>query len=107
MYYVRFKIHRIPRYFYSGNTAIAIWTDADDLTIDLILKNDTDEEKDESLYPPERIATFLVPHTKEMNETDEAEQLMESIKKMQRDGAAEIVIAKTMVGLCFGLIISQ
>ena len=39
--------------------------------------------------------------------TDEAEQLMESIKKMQRDGAAEIVIAKTMVGLCFGLIISQ
>ncbi|RHW33043.1 Spo0B domain-containing protein [Oceanobacillus profundus] len=40
-------------------------------------------------------------------ETDEAEQLMESIKKMQRDGAAEIVIAKTMVGLCFGLIISQ
>lgn len=74
VYYVRFKIHRIPRYFYSGNTAIAIWTDADDLTIDLILKNDTDEEKDESLYPPERIATFLVPHTKEMNETDEAEQ---------------------------------
>lgn len=40
-------------------------------------------------------------------EMDEAEQLMDDIKKMQKDEAAEIVIAKTMNGVSFGLIVSQ
>ena len=66
VYYFRFKIHRIPRYFYSGTSALQAWTEADDLQIDLILKN---EEEDENDNPPEKIATFVVPRTEEKEDS--------------------------------------
>lgn len=40
-------------------------------------------------------------------EAGEVEQLMNDIKKIHRDETAEMVIAKTMNGVSFGLIISQ
>lgn len=60
VYYLRFRVHKIPQYFYSGRLSSLIndFEAADILSINLILKNiDQDEEN----YPPENIGNFTVP----------------------------------------------
>lgn len=63
VYYLRFKIHQIPRYFYSGSRTAAevhmYGADADILNLQIILKND--DENDEEMVPPEIIGTCTVP----------------------------------------------
>ncbi len=62
VYYLRFKIHKIPQYFYSGSKTsdqVAAYADsADILNLQIILKNDTDDEEQD---PPEIIGTCTVP----------------------------------------------
>ncbi len=62
-YYIRFKIHKIPQYYYSGsagetnvNTYIG---DSDNLSISLVLKDEN--LNDWVSYPAELIDTFSVP----------------------------------------------
>lgn len=60
VYYLRFKIHKVPQYYYSGQTDLSyLYPQADVLNFKLLLKNQSqiDEEKD----PPEQIGTFVVP----------------------------------------------
>lgn len=66
VYYIRFKIHKIPKYFYSGSKTpaeVSMYVhDADNLNLQIILKNvqggaDIDEENN----PPEIIGTCNVP----------------------------------------------
>lgn len=63
VYYLRFKIHKVPQFYYSGWADIESrsysFSEADVLNFRLLLKNDdqTDEEK----TPPEQIGTFSVP----------------------------------------------
>ena len=59
VYYLRFKIHKVPQYYYSGWTNSFTFSQADVLNFRLLLKNDnwTDEE----INPPEQIGTFSVP----------------------------------------------
>ena len=60
VYYLRFRVHKIPQYFYSGRLSSLIndFEAADILSVNLILKNiDQDEEN----YPPENIGNFTVP----------------------------------------------
>ena len=60
VYYLRFKIHKVPLYYYSGwNLLSTSFSQADVLNFRLLLKNQTqiDEEED----PPEQIGTFTVP----------------------------------------------
>lgn len=62
VYYLRFKIHKIPQYFYSGSkgaTQVSSYQDADDLKLQILLKNS--EENDETVKPPEIIGTCFVP----------------------------------------------
>ena len=61
IYYLRFQIHKIPQYFYSGSKTapqVSMYQDADDLTLQILLKND---DQDETNNPPEIIGTCLVP----------------------------------------------
>ena len=63
VYYLRFQIHQIPKYFYSGSKTPAevdmYVTDADDLNLQILLKNK--DEDDEDSKPPEIIGTLHVP----------------------------------------------
>lgn len=62
VYYLRFTIHKIPQYFYSGSkTESEVQTymaDADTLNLQIILKND--EENDQETNPPEVVGTCVV-----------------------------------------------
>lgn len=62
VYYLRFQIHKIPQYFYSGSKTaaqVAMYVnDADNLNLQILLKND---DEDESTNPPEIIGTCSVP----------------------------------------------
>lgn len=62
VYYLRFKVHKIPQYFYSGSidsTQVNSYVDSDELRLQILLKNDG--EDDESTYPPEIIGSCSVP----------------------------------------------
>ena len=63
VYYLRFKVHRIPQYFYSGSktaTEAGMYVhDADNLNLQILLKNTNDI--DEESTPPEIIGTCTVP----------------------------------------------
>lgn len=63
VYYLRFQIHQIPKYFYSGSKTAAqvamYGADADNLNLQILLKNNG--EDDEETYPPEIIGTCTVP----------------------------------------------
>ena len=65
VYYLRFQIQKIPTYFYSGSkTPMQVnsyQADADNLNLQIILKNDDD---DEETTPPEVIGTCSVPQAK-------------------------------------------
>ncbi len=65
VYYLRFKIHRVPQYFYSGSKTAAETDmyihDADNLNLQILLKNTEDTDKDEETNPPEVIGTCSVP----------------------------------------------
>lgn len=66
VYYLRFQIHKIPQYFYSGSkmaSQIADYQDADELSLQILLKNGSDET-DEITDPPEIIGTCSVPKAK-------------------------------------------
>ena len=62
VYFLRFQIHKIPKYFYSGSKTpqeVSMYqSDADDLSLQILLKNDGE---DETNYPPEIIGNCLVP----------------------------------------------
>ena len=63
VYYLRFKVHKIPQYFYSGSSKLASQVaafadDADILNLQILLKNDS---QDEQTTPPEIIGTCTVP----------------------------------------------
>lgn len=64
VYYLRFKIHKIPQYFYSGSKTaaeVAMYVnDADNLNLQILLKNGS-ELGDETTDPPEIIGTCSVP----------------------------------------------
>ena len=66
VYYLRFKVHRIPQYFYSGSktaTEASMYVhDADNLNLQILLKNTNDV--DEESNPPEIIGTCNVPISK-------------------------------------------
>ena len=71
VYYLRFKVHKIPEYFYAGidkNRVAAYLEDADTLSLSIILKNSTDI--DEEKNPPELIGTCKVSKAK-WNEPEE------------------------------------
>ena len=61
VYYLRFKIHKVPQYYYSGQADYSnfSFSQADILNFRLLLKNDG--QTDEELTPPEQIGTFSVP----------------------------------------------
>ena len=63
VYYLRFQIHKIPQYFYSGSKTKAevsmYEADADNLNLQVLLKNN--DENDEERIPPEIIGTCSVP----------------------------------------------
>lgn len=63
VYYLRFQIHKIPQYFYSGSKTaaeVAMYVnDADNLNLQILLKNNG--EDDEETIPPEIIGTCSVP----------------------------------------------
>ena len=73
VYYLRFRIHRIPKYFYSGSRTAAevsmYVNDADNLNLQILLKNGS-ELGDEETNPPEIIGTCSVPVAK-YNESEE------------------------------------
>lgn len=61
VYYLRFQIHKIPQYFYSGSKTapqVSMYQDADDLKLQILLKNNN---QDETNNPPEIIGTCSVP----------------------------------------------
>ena len=62
VYYLRFRVHRIPKYFYSGSQNPSLVNnyinDADSLNLQIILKNSQDP--DETKTPPEVIGTCTV-----------------------------------------------
>lgn len=63
VYYLRFKVHKIPQYFYSGSKTqdqVNTLEAADTLGVNLILKQ-SDSAADESKNPPEVIGDFVVP----------------------------------------------
>ena len=61
VYYLRFKIHKVPLYYYSGQSTLSIdaYPQADVLNFRLLLKNQS--QIDEASFPPEQIGTFTVP----------------------------------------------
>ncbi len=67
VYYLRFKIHKIPQYFYSGSRSIdeveRYMGDADSLNLRILLKNEETliSQDDQEKYPPEIIGTCFVP----------------------------------------------
>lgn len=69
VYYLRFKIHKVPLYYYSGYTDPRLWTfsQADVLNFRLLLKNQ--KQLDEEQSPPEQVGTFTVPQSLS-NESD-------------------------------------
>ena len=71
VYYLRFQIHKIPQYYYSGSRTreeVPMYVaDADTLNLQIILKNST--QNDEEKNPPQIIGTCKVPQAK----YDEAE----------------------------------
>lgn len=64
VYYLRFRIHKIPKYFYSGSRTAAevsmYVNDADSLNLQILLKNGS-ELGDQETNPPEIIGTCSVP----------------------------------------------
>lgn len=62
VYYLRFQIHKIPKYFYSGSKMpqeVSMYeADADTLSLQILLKNN---DQDETNNPPEIIGTCIVP----------------------------------------------
>lgn len=71
VYYLRFKIHKIPQYYYSGDGIVKSSThsfsQADLLNIRLLLKKDN--QTDEENNPPEQVGSFTVPQALS-NESD-------------------------------------
>lgn len=71
VYYLRFKIHQIPQYFYSGRKGSSLVemykSDADLLTLQILLKNTSSTTENSALAleekenPPEVIGTCTVP----------------------------------------------
>lgn len=62
VYYLRFKIHKIPHYFYSGSRTepeLAMYQNAEELQLQILLKNN--QENDEEKSPPEIVGTCSVP----------------------------------------------
>lgn len=63
VYYLRFQIHQIPKYFYSGSKTpaeVAMYgADADNLNLQILLKNSGEDDEDNT--PPEIIGTCTVP----------------------------------------------
>lgn len=62
VYYLRFQIHKIPEYFYSGSKTkqeVSMYKDADILNLKILLKNK--DQDDEINNPPEVIGTCFVP----------------------------------------------
>ena len=62
VYYLRFQVCKIPKYFYSGSKAkdrVQLYNDADTLGLQILLKNS--DENDEEEIPPEVIGNCLVP----------------------------------------------
>lgn len=76
VYYLRFKIHQIPQYFYSGSKTpgqVSMYgTDADTLNLQILLKNNN--ENDQENIPPETIGTCNVPIAIKQNEEDETDK---------------------------------
>ena len=61
VYYLRFRIHKIPQFFFSGSkTAVQLssYENADQLGLQILLKN---QNEDEGQNPPEIIGTCSVP----------------------------------------------
>lgn len=58
VYYLRFKIHRIPQYFYSGG--LPAYEDADRLSIKLILTNVNDDQTQADQEEVQEIDSFIV-----------------------------------------------
>lgn len=62
VYYLRFQIHKIPKYFYSGSKTpqeVSMYeADADTVSLQILLKNNDQDETDN---PPEIIGTCTVP----------------------------------------------
>lgn len=71
VYYLRFKVHKIPQFFYSGSKGAALvegyMGSSDMLTVNLFLK-DSEALEDES--PPEQIGTFTVYTESDINVTN-------------------------------------
>ena len=71
VYYLRFAVHKIPQYFYSGSRESHIQVnsyqvDADSLSLQLLLKNSQGED-DQEKFPPERIGSCFVPTDTDKN----------------------------------------
>ena len=69
VYYLRFKIRKIPQYFYSGaikNRVSSYKADADILNLQILLKNNLEDDEEE--IPPEVIGTCFVPMSYNQND---------------------------------------
>lgn len=65
VYYLRFQVHKIPQYFYSGSKTgpeVSMYqANADSLSLQILLKNEGTGEDDETTTPPEIIGSCFVP----------------------------------------------
>ena len=63
VYYLRFKVRKIPQYFYSGMVQgrTSSYYDADFLNLQILLKNNGQDDEEE--IPPETVGTCFVPTT--------------------------------------------
>lgn len=71
VYYLRFQIKRIPKYFYSGSIKHRISNyefDADNLNLQILLKNEGQD--DEEAVPPQVIGTCFVPASLKYDEPE-------------------------------------
>lgn len=58
VYYFRFRVPRVPKFFYSGNGINPAYQDADTLNIKLLLRNAA--ETDEENTPPQQIGSLTI-----------------------------------------------
>lgn len=72
VYYLRFTIHKIPQYFYSGSKTVSevqtYMADADTLSLQIILKNA--DQTDQEVNPPEVVGTCVVNTADKDNPSD-------------------------------------
>lgn len=74
VYYLRFAIHKIPKYFYSGSRSPvevnSYEADADKISLHILLKNDNASEADQETNPPETIGNCTVYTEQKENISD-------------------------------------